>query len=36
MGLDVTEVRIDFNKYDHDGIWIESQINDGERAFFSE
>ena len=35
MGLDVTQVRIDFTKYGHDGIWIESRINGGEWAFLA-
>jgi len=35
MGLDVTQVRIDFNKYGHNGIWIESRINGGEWAFLA-
>jgi hypothetical protein len=35
MGLDATQVRIDFNKYGHDGIWIESRTNDGEWVFLA-
>jgi len=35
MGLEATQVRIDFNKYGHDGIWIESRTNGGEWAFLA-
>lgn len=30
-----SRVRIDFKKYGHDGIWIESRINGGEWAFLA-
>jgi len=33
LGEDTPIVRIDFNKYGHDGIYIESRINNGEWAF---
>ena len=35
MGLEATQVRIDFKKYGHDGIWIESRTNGGEWAFLA-
>ena len=35
LGLEMPQVRIDFNKYGHDGIWIESRINGGEWAFLA-
>jgi hypothetical protein len=31
----VSQVRIDFKKYGHDGIWIESRINGGDWAFLA-
>jgi hypothetical protein len=35
LGAVGSRVRIDFNKYGHDGIWIESRINGGEWAFLA-
>jgi hypothetical protein len=35
LGLESRQVRIDFTKYGHEGIWIESRINGGERAFLA-
>ena len=35
LGLDHPIVRIDFNKYGHEGIWIESRRNDEEWLFLA-
>lgn len=35
MGATGPRVRIDFKKYGHDGIWIESRINGGDWAFLA-
>jgi hypothetical protein len=35
FGLETPQVRIDFTKYGHEGIWIESRINEGEWAFLA-
>ena len=33
LGKNGSRVRIDFNKYGHDGIWIECRINGGDWVF---
>jgi hypothetical protein len=35
LGLETQQVRIDFTKYGHEGIWIESRINEGDWAFLA-
>jgi hypothetical protein len=35
QGVNGVRVRIDFNKYGHDGIFIESQINNGDWVFLA-
>ena len=35
LGATGNRVRIDFKKYGHDGIWIESRINGGDWAFLA-
>jgi hypothetical protein len=35
LGPNGQRVRIDFNKYGHDGVWIECRINGGDWAFFA-
>ena len=35
LGATGSRVRIDFKKYGHDGIWIESRINGGDWAFLA-
>lgn len=35
LGSSGPQVRIDFKKYGHDGIWIESRINGGDWAFLA-
>ena len=35
LGATGNRVRIDFKKYGHDGIWIESRINVGDWAFLA-
>ncbi len=35
LGLDHSVVRIDFNKYGHKGIWIESRRGEEEWAFLA-
>jgi hypothetical protein len=35
MGATGSRVRIDFKKYGHDGIWIESRTNGSEWAFLA-
>jgi hypothetical protein len=35
LGLETPQVRIDFTKYGHEGIWIESRINEGDWAFLA-
>ncbi len=35
LGAEGSRVRIDFKKYGHDGIWIESRINSGDWAFLA-
>lgn len=35
LGSDGPRVRLDFNKYGHDGIWIECRINGGDWAFLA-
>ena len=35
LGENGTRVRIDFNKYGHDGVWIECRINNGDWAFIA-
>jgi hypothetical protein len=35
LGLEMPQVRIDFTKYGHDGIWIESRTNGSEWAFLA-
>ena len=35
LGENGSRVRIDFNKYGHDGVWIESRINNGDWVFIA-
>ncbi len=35
LGVGISRARIDYNKYGHDGIWIESRINAGEWGFLA-
>jgi hypothetical protein len=35
LGATGNRIRIDFKKYDHDGIWIESRINSGDWVFLA-